>query len=133
MGWLADVLQELPLSAALKAKLERKEQEYTELQGQLRDAKLRIEHLEADLAKHRQPDGLAPDEVSIIKYLAITGQELPVQAIAAHLEVHPTRVEHLLKKLVDAEYVYMSLNMISGASYSIGDRGREYAVSNNFV
>lgn len=132
MGWIADLIQELPVSAALKAKLEKLESEYEQQRADLAKVREENERLKAELAKFQQ-QGLDEIEIKIITLLAQTGNRVPVQAIAGRLQLHPVRTEHYLNKLVEADYVYVALSMMGPSTYSLSDKGMEYVVKNNIV
>lgn len=67
MGWLADLLQELPVSAALKAKLEKKEAEYEALKGERDKLAKENEVLKKQIADYKEDGGLSSEETEILE------------------------------------------------------------------
>ena len=133
MGWLADLLQELPVSAALAAKLEKKEAEYEALKADRDKLAKENEGLKKQVAESQQDSGLSSEETEIVKALAQTSTHVSAAQIAGHFNMHKTKADHFLnelqeKGLVDAAYSYMS-----DTSYALSRDGKKLAVKLGFV
>lgn len=136
MGWLADILQELPLSAALKSKLEEKEAQYEKLYRDHGNALRELNELQERLAKYEKQqdgDGLSDEERSIITLLAKNGGYLRLQDIAAQLKIHATRAEHFLEELEAKEFVHCAHSYLEPTSYGLASAGKKYAVEVGIV
>jgi hypothetical protein len=133
MGWLADILQELPVSAALKAKLEKKEAEYEALKRDHDKLAKENEGLKKQIADQQQSSGLSSEETEIVKVLAQASGDVGAEAIARHFKVHLTRAEHFLnelqaKKIIDAHYYTDGRQ-----EYYLTRAGKKMAVTMGFV
>ena len=134
MGWLADLLQELPVSAALKVKLENKEAEYETLKRERDKLAKENEELKKQIAAQQQDSGLSSEETEIVKALAHTSNPVTAEAISSHFNMHKTKAEHFLneleeKGLVNAAYYYDG----ESTEYSLSRDGKKLAVKLGFV
>jgi predicted transcriptional regulator len=133
MGWLADLLQELPVSAALKAKLEKKEAEYETLKVERDKLAKENEALKKQIAEHQQDSGLSNEETEIVKVLAHVSGYVTAEQIAGHFKMHPTKAEHFLNELEGKELVHVSYSSIDPTEYSLSRDGKKLAVKLGFV
>jgi predicted transcriptional regulator len=133
MGWLADLLQELPVSAALKAKLEKKEAEYEALKRERDKLSKENEVLKKQVAENQQDTGLSSEETEILKVLAHTSEEVIAEQIAGHFKMHQTKVEHFMNELEEKGLVHASYTSIAPTGYSLSRDGKKLAVKLGFV
>src|SRR5271170_4722952 len=68
-------------------------------------------------AETKEDDHLSKEEAEIIKALAQHGGLVPLNAIAAHLQLHITKAQHFLNKLEQAKYILVAHNYLHGPSY----------------
>jgi DNA-binding MarR family transcriptional regulator len=142
MGFLTDVLKEVPLSAVLREKIAAFEAENASLKTEnailkddLRQAKGEVVKLKEEIQRLTHQDDLDEMSVKILAYLADSDGEL---IEATDLEritgLHPARVKHLTDNLEKQGYV---AGRHSGGGvvslYNLTPKGREYAVKNNLV
>jgi len=133
MGWLADLLQELPVSAALKAKLEKKEAEYEALKRERDKLAKENEGLKKQVAENQQNTGLSNEETEILKALAHASENVTAEAVAAHFKMHLTKAEHFLNELQEKNLVDASYSTMDPAEYYLTREGKKLAVKLGFV
>jgi predicted nuclease with TOPRIM domain len=132
MGWLADLLKEIPSSATLTAKLEEAQAKYDKLEGELARCKEQNAWLRAEVDKHLKPAELDEVETKILVHLAgVIGRHL-AEHVGLVFEMGTAKTEHYLSKLEKNGYVHGSMSMGGGpARYSLADKGREYLVTHD--
>ena len=150
MGFITEMLQELPLSAVLKARLEGLEKDYSTLQTerdivksenvrmqtdnqalrrQLQQCHAENQRLDQELKK-RDSHGLTLDGHSeVILSLLCSRDTAEVKQIAETLGIHPVEAEHALDKLLKTQHVDAHYNMIYPTKYSLAEKGRDYVVT----
>ena len=133
MGWLADLLQELPVSAALKAKLEKKEAEYEALKAECDKLAKENEGLKKQIAEQQQDNGLNSEETEILKAMAQTSDSVTAEAVADHFKMHLTKAEHYLNELQDKRLVDASYSSLDPTAYYLSRDGKKLAVKLGFV
>ena len=141
MSWLTDIAkktQDIPIAAALSGRIHRKLSSYSDAE---RDELLvKIEILTARNAKLRdvanidatqQVDGLAEEEVSILKILD-SEDEASAHQIARAFDFSLARTQYHLTRLAELQYV-VSITAMERRAYFLDTRGREYLAANNPV
>lgn len=141
MGWITDILKEIPLSAVLKEKLEMREAEYDKLKAERDDLRLQLEKAQAEIqclkkdAERLKPGGdLDEAEVKILLLLASARHEIIAGDIAQATGISPTKTQYYVTKLEEAGFVD-GIHFYSGqaSEYLIAHKGREYLISRNLV
>ncbi len=142
MSLLSDILKEVPLSSVLKEKitdLEAKnaalETEVAILKDELRKAKQEIAVLRADISERDKVSFEIDDTAqNILKLLAQHNVDIPEDYLANALQIHPTRLSYYLTEMETADYVHQSVYTDGTPSeYSLTQKGRKYALSNNLL
>lgn len=78
------------------------------------------------------------EQEKILKFLVEAGpgrgrQGMDASQIAPHVNMHQERVKLHLDALTKNEYIFVSLNMLYGARYSLADKGRQYALDKGWI
>jgi hypothetical protein len=134
MGWLADLLQEIPLSAALKVKLEKAEADYEALKRERDKLAKENENLRKQIGeKQEQNSGLSSEETEILKAMAHTSQDVAAPAIASHFKMHQTKAEHFLNELQDKRLIDAHYYSDGRIEYYLTREGKKLAVKLGFV
>jgi hypothetical protein len=133
MGWLADILQEIPVSATLKVKLEKVQADFDKLTDEAQQLKDTNAWLEAELTRLKGA-GISDIEVKLLVILSNARGRTLAEHLAPQLKISTIKAQHYLTKLDDAHYVQGHLNAHDGhRRYALADKGREYLVVNNLV
>lgn len=148
MGWIQDILTEVPLSAVMKERLALAEQKYDEAVAENERLRGRVAELEGENAELRNENEqfraqlavepvdnpqLSESELAILQLLYRAQKSVPPEAISSQLGIEPGRVQHWLYKLKDRKYVRTDLNMVTGARYAIGRKGLDYLIEGDHV
>lgn len=148
MGWVTDLLKEIPLSTILREKITVIEQKYAALETEnailkddLRKAKANVVQLEGQVGNLNQEieklthvgDDL--DEVEVALLRALTNPDVAyAEQLAGMVGSNLTRVEYHLQRLVDAGYATSPLGVVPGASrYLLTHEGRECLIKRNSI
>jgi predicted nuclease with TOPRIM domain len=142
MGWLTDLLKEIPLSALLKEKLLAVEAKHSELEAEnaglkddLRHAKAEVQRLETRIGELTYADNLPPVETEILKLLA-DHRELKNQALCRKFDLHSQRLRYHFERLTSEGYIsHVEARVSTGIEdvYFLQHRGREYLSRKNLI
>src|SRR5450830_433043 len=134
MGWLADLLKDIPVSAVARERVALAEEKYQkvvdenlELKNQLEVVRSENGNLRKQLASLASPESLDAVEVSILKLLG-TGDGLILQArnIAGRLDVPLPKAEFFLRRLSESRHLYHPVIVGEEPEYSLGQLGKKY-------
>ena len=107
MGWITDLLKEVPLSAVLKEKIAtieaknaQTEAENASLKDDLREAKAEIAKLKNQIEAFPHKDDLNETEIKILQ-IAATDQQADADIFAPQLGITPERATYHLNRLVE--------------------------------
>lgn len=132
MGFLTDILKEIPVNAVLRGKLEDLEKKYeklvaenVELKGENQELKRKVEELTGR-------NKLCENEVNILKLLSSSGRELTAEIIAGRLGLNPTKAEYYLERMGD-QYISPAYLVGAPAKYSLAQKGREFLIENSLL
>ena len=141
MSWLSDIAKkthDMPIASVLSGLGNRKPQKYTDAE---RDELLvKIEILTArndklqdvtNIKTTQQVNGLAEEEVSILKILA-SEDEASAHQIAQAFEFSLARAQYHLMRLAELQYV-VSITALERRAYLLDQRGREYLAANHLA
>ena len=134
MGWLADLLKEIPSAARYKAELEQLAREHTGLKAENATLKAALEKANAELAASRLGAGgdLGPEKEKILRLLSERDRLAP-QAIASACGMGVELANFHLEELFDSNHVTNVLVMGEGAYYSLDQNGRRYLVARELL
>jgi predicted DNA-binding transcriptional regulator len=133
MGWITDLLKEVPLSAVLREKLETIEARVKTLEQE--NASLRSDNERMRKLQHAESASeLSEAEINILKLLAQTTRFLDERQIGTALSISTTKCTYYLEKLRKAGYLRMPAVMTEGdCMYQLRQNGREYLIANNLI
>jgi Fic family protein len=141
MSWLNEIAkktQDIPIASALSGRLKRKSQKYTDAERDELLVKIEIltarnDKLQdvANIESTQQVNGLADEEVNILKILA-NEDEASAHQIARAFDFSLARAQYHLTRLTELQYV-ISSTALERQSYFLDQRGREYLAANNPV
>ena len=140
MGWIADLLKEIPSAARYKAELEEMEKENAQL-------KSRVSILESDNANFRQEiqqrDNAIENEKSHLNRLPEEKEKLLVfiaqssyvtsSQIARHCSISKPVVEMHIEDLQDSKYIDASYAIDQEHEYYLQQSGRKYLHKNGLI
>jgi hypothetical protein len=142
MGWLTDLLKEIPISAVLKEKLDAVEAKHSEVEDEnarlkddLRHAKEQIKTLEGRIASLTNANQLPPVEIEILKLLA-DHRELKKQTLCRKFQLHPQSLRYHFERLSLEGYIsHVEVSVSTGIDdvYSLKHKGREYLTQKNLI
>lgn len=134
MGWLADLLKEIPSAARYKAELDQLASEHATLKQENATLKTALEKANADLAASRPAavGDLGANKEKILLLLA-EQDRLPPQAISAACGMGVELTNFHLEELFDSDHVTNVLVIGEGAYYSLDQNGRRYLVAKGLL
>lgn len=123
MGWIADLLQEIPSAARYKSELEAMEKQNATLQR-------RVSELEAEVANLRPQAPqtsaeLAADAEAILAVIAQYSDAEP-KAIAAKARIEVAVAEMHIEDLLEAKYIEGSYAIGDEPRYHLTQKGRRF-------
>ena len=133
MGWISDLLKEIPLSAVLREKLVLVEERLKELEEENTRLSAENERLHQLHDAHAAP-ALSEAEVNILKLLAQNPRFIDERQIGAALGLSTTKADYYVTKLDRAGYLRTPMVVVDGDfTYQLSQQGREYLISNNLI
>jgi hypothetical protein len=143
MGWIADLLQEIPSAARYKIQLEQMATENAELkskvatlESKLLAAEEKIRHQDETIKKqspdiHDEP--LEKLKVDILLFLSEQRARVTADEVASHRQINPQIALHHLTELSKKNMVLTSRAVNSPPFWRLGDEGRAYLINNNLI
>lgn len=134
MGWVADLLQELPVSAALKIKLEKIEAEHEKLKVELQQTQEQNAWLKAevDRLKGQEQDRLNAVTEVLLKLIA-NNPGFVVGNLFDHMGLSRGELDHHIDLLRDRDFIFLASTGQRGARYNATPTGRKYLVDNQLL
>lgn len=133
MGWLADLLKEIPSAARYKVELEQLAREHTALKEENATLKATLEKANAELAASRLgASDLDPEKERILRLLSERDRLAP-QAIASACGIGLELANFHLEELFESNHVTNVLIIGEGAYYSLDQNGRRYLVARGLL
>jgi hypothetical protein len=134
MGWIADLLKEVPSAARYKTELEELATEHEALKQENVSLKSALEKANAELAALRPGAGgdLGPEKEKILQLLS-ERERLSPQAIASACGMGVELANFHLEELFDSDHVTNVLVMGEGAYYFLDQKGRRYLVTRGLL
>ena len=131
MGWIADLLKEIPSAARYKSQLDEAEAERVALRAQvsdlttrLADALREIEQIRA--ATQPQPNADRPEPEHQLLLLLLSRDGLLHQEIARHLKIGEQAARHHITELNDAGLIRLIPLLGPNSKWYLSDDGRKY-------
>lgn len=79
------------------------------------------------------PDKSLPEEAQKILLLLTKYKGIAADQVAHNVSIDLTRAEYWLGELSEKKLVYASYSIMAPTTYSIGQKGREFLISNNLI
>lgn len=139
MGWVADLLKEIPTAAKYRYELEKMLESEKELRKKNSDLCYQIEELKEEIMrlKPTAPSILKPDELQILKNIALSSSWPTVTTLTIELSLKPVHVEYLLGNLLEYQFIDAYPRPVFRDSvetvdvFSITQIGRKYLYEND--
>lgn len=137
MGWVADLLKEIPSAARYKAELEEMASENETLLSKLKAAEEKIRDLEAQLLPPLR-DGTDRDftdeQLNTLQEVANSEDGLFAnEETAARLQLHPQRLKHVMEGLEERKLLSPLHNYVYGTSWRLTKAGRAFLVESGLL
>lgn len=125
MSWV-DVLGNIPTNAVLRQKLETLQAEFEALERRIADLEKENAELRAQI-----PTG-EPEfndiEIAILELLGRAGNYVHKDRFAAQLGIPAAKAEYYLRSLDQSGYLTNSINMNTGISYKLSQKGSGFLI-----
>lgn len=140
MGFITDILKDIPVNAVLREKLkdfekkhEELEAEITKLKGENKKLVDENQQLKSELKELTNIGELGEDETKILRLLAMSERELTDEEIAGKLGFQLVKTKYYLERMW-REYI-CSYDYVNGrpSEYYLIQKGREYLIKNNLI
>jgi hypothetical protein len=142
MGFLTDLLKDIPLSANLQEKLRTLEAKYAAVETEnaiLKDDKRKLEaenkRLKQEIESLTHTDDITEIERKILALFGDPNGDHTAEGIVEELRLHPTKVDYYLEALVNKRYIRQAgvYAVSEPIPYYIEQKGREYLIENNLI
>lgn len=149
MSLLGDIIKAIPHAAHLQDRVREFEAKYAALETEnaiLKDDNraltTKVQKLEAEVVSLKdeiktlkQPDTVPDEQVKILAYLADEAALHFRDSMAINLHLNHARLDYLLEKLKEREYVSWIDGSTAGESirYFLTPKGRDYLFRNNLI
>jgi len=141
MGWLGDLLKEIPLSVIQQQKIAHMEAEYADMKAEKASLKDDLRQANAEIAKlKKQVEQLAHDvsnlddvETRILSALADSEIDPVPSSLIFILDLHRERFNYAIERLIELDFVHKSPLWEDEPSYSLAQKGRGYLIRNNLI
>lgn len=133
MGWIADLLKEIPSAAKFKADLEEMEKENKKLKEENQDLRKKLDLAERELEKEKSlTNKLDPLAEEVLRFLASV-DEAQTSQIASRLNKSKVLIEMHLSNLDEMEYIGVRYVLGEEPIYFLEQKGRRYLHANGFI
>ena len=132
MGFILDIIKDIPVNAVLRDKLQQLEKKYEELEAENTQLKDENQRLKIKVKKLTSSDELCENEVNILKLLS-SRPKADAIIIAGLLGLSLTKTKYYLEKM-KKQYVYShDYTNEKPSQYYLSQKGRAYLVENDLV
>ena len=126
MGWIADLLKEIPSAARYKSELEAMEKKVISLESENVNLRQEIQWRDDVIQKEKShSDALSQDEEKILVCINRSENITPSQ-ISRTVSIGKPVVEMHLEDLLDSKYISASYTANQETEYSLQQPGRKY-------
>jgi hypothetical protein len=125
MSWI-DIIANIPTNAVLRKQIEELTNEFETMEARI--AELEQENTELKAIAQTDNSDLHEIEIAILEMLGQAGDYVPKDYFAGQLQIPAAKAEHYLNSLDDKDYLLTSLNMMTGASYKLSQKGTSYLI-----
>ncbi len=140
MGWIADLLKEIPSAARYKAELEEMETQNTELQQKVIFLELELKKLRQEIQrrddiiqKEKSHNDLL-DEIKVNILVLLSKYDKPnTDQIASTLKTHLEIMKFHLTELKHMKMIHDLLTMGAPTRWMLTHEGRKYLIENKLI
>ncbi len=133
MGFITDILKDIPVNAVLRSKLEDLEKRYEAIEAENTKLKEENQKLQSKVKELTSSDELCENEEKILILLSSHNQPLIPEMISARLGLSLTKTKYYLERMW-RQYVYSyDYTGDKPSEYYLAQKGREYLVENDLV
>lgn len=133
MGWIADLLKEIPSAAKFKSDLEEMEKENKKLKEENQDLRRKLDLAERELEKEKSLiNTLDPLAEEVLRFLTSV-DEAQASQIASHLSKTKVLIETHLSNLNEMEYIEVQYLLGEDTRYFLNQKGRKYLHAKGFI
>ena len=125
MSWV-DVLANIPTNAVLRQKLETLQAEFEALERRIADLEKENSELRAQVPTDN-PE-FNDIEIAILELLGTTGSYVQKDRFASQLGIPAAKAEYYLRALNESGYLTNSINMNTGISYKLSQKGSGFLI-----
>ena len=133
MGWIADLLAEIPSAARYKSQLEEMQAENVSLKERIDALQGDLARARAELQKHTERAAQLGDDSERILRLVASRQEITAAQAAQALSVSLAKAEMLLHDLEESGHLHASYSTIDDTEYSLQQKGRKYLAAKGLL
>jgi len=140
MGWIADLLKEIPSAARYKSELEEMERENTKLKQKVLSLESENNNLRQEIQRRNdviqkvESHGAPLEEIKInILVFMSKHEEVYTQHIASALKIGLQAAQFHLEELQDAALISSCAFMENETSWYLAQGGRKYLVRNKLI
>lgn len=141
MGWIADLLKEIPSAARYKAELEEMEGENTKLKQKVfslesenNNLRQEIQRRDDVIQKEKSHNNLLDEiKVNILLFLSKQRDKLTDEQVFRSLNMNPQVVKFHLQELEKSRMVCRALYVGSPCEWYLAQEGRRYLIENKLI
>jgi predicted HTH transcriptional regulator len=126
MGWIADLLKEIPSAARYKAELEEMERQNASLKAENAKLKSGLEASRNELTDLKTPAGALPQDAENILAFIAQNERATAAHIAHALKISKGATDMHLEDLMNANHIDASFAVGQETEYYLAQTGRRY-------
>ena len=126
MGWIADLLQEIPSAARYKSELEAMEKKVTSLEVENVNLRQEIQRRDEVIQKEKSHSDALSQDIEKILVCINRAENITPSQISRSIAIGKSVVEMHLEDLLDLKYICASYTMNQEPEYSLQQQGRKY-------
>lgn len=132
MGWIADLLKEIPSAARYKAELETMEKENASLKSQVTDLRQEMQRRDDDVQKEKSGRHLEEAREKILLLLAKSDGSTVIE-ISKSMNIDEQLAKFHLNELLATEFVHHPAPYSTPERWGIEQEGRRYLVKHGLL
>jgi len=133
MGFITDILKDIPVNAVLRSKIKELGKKYEEIEAENTQLKDENQKLKSKVKELTNGGELCENEVKILQLLSSTTRRLTAATIAGELSLSFTKTDYYLGKMRRKYVNSADWSNNRASEYYLTQKGREYLVENDLV
>lgn len=126
MGWIADLLQEIPSAARYKSELETMEKKVISLEAENVNLRQEIQRRDDVVQKEKSRSNSLSQDVEKILVCINRAENITPSQISRSVAIGKSVVEMHLEDLLESQYICASYILNQEPEYSLQQQGRKY-------